>query len=142
MKGTRPLDNNEIRLVSACFSGTFEVRNRALFLLGVSTGGRISELLSLRIGDVWQNQKPVSDLLYDKSIVKGGEVSRAVPVNIDGMRAIDGLIRWHREAYQNTEGDRPLFPSRQKPGSVAMHRQTAHDILKTAFTAAGLKGIV
>ena len=57
MKGTRPLDNNEIRLVSACFGGTFEVRNRGLFLLGVSTGGRISELLSLRIGDVWQNQK-------------------------------------------------------------------------------------
>ena len=45
MKGTRPLDNNEIRLVSACFTGTFEVRNRGLFMLGVSTGGRISELL-------------------------------------------------------------------------------------------------
>ena len=48
MKGTRPLDNDEIRLVSACFTGTFEVRNRGLFMLGVSTGGRISELLSLR----------------------------------------------------------------------------------------------
>ena len=47
MKGTRPLDNDEIRLVSACFTGNpFEVRNRGLFMLGVSTGGRISELLS------------------------------------------------------------------------------------------------
>ena len=140
MKGTRPLNNNEIRLVSACFTGTFQIRNRSLFLLGVSTGSRISELLSLRIGDVYQNEKPVTDLLFDKSIVKGGEVSRAVPVNTDGMRAIDDLIRWHREQYQNTEVERPLFPSRQKPGSVAMHRQTAHDILKTAFTAAGLNG--
>ena len=86
MKGTRPLDNDEIRLVSACFSGTFEVRNRGLFLLGVSTGGRISELLSLQIGDVWQNGKAVTDLLYDRSIVKGGEVSRVVPVNTDGSR--------------------------------------------------------
>ena len=86
MKGTRPLDNDEIRLVSACFTGTYEVRNRGLFMLGVSTGGRISELLNLRIGDVWQNQKPVTDLLYDKSIVKGGEVSRAVPVNADSRR--------------------------------------------------------
>ena len=76
MKGTRPLDNDEIRLVSACFSGTYEVRNRGLFLLGVSTGGRISELLSLQIVDVYQNEKPVTDLLFDKSIVKGGEVSR------------------------------------------------------------------
>jgi hypothetical protein len=58
----------------------------------VSTGGRISELLSLTIGDVYQNRRAVTDLLYDRSIVKGGEVSRAVPVNTDGMRAIDELV--------------------------------------------------
>ena len=57
-----------------------------LFMLGVSTGGRISELLSLTIGDVYQNRRAVTDLLFDKSIVKGGEVSRAVPVNRDGRR--------------------------------------------------------
>ena len=72
MKGTRPLDNDEIRRVSASFTGTFEVRNRGLFMLGVSTGGRISELLSLQIGDVYQNGSAVSDLLFEKSIVKGG----------------------------------------------------------------------
>ena len=54
MKGTRPLDNSEIRIVSACFDGTFATRNRGLFMLGVSTGGRISELLSLTVGDVYQ----------------------------------------------------------------------------------------
>ena len=53
MKGTRPLDNDEIRQVAAAFTGTFAVRNRGLFMLGVSTGGRISELLSLRVGDVY-----------------------------------------------------------------------------------------
>ena len=108
MKGTRPLDNDEIRRVSTCFTGTFATRNRGLFMLGVSTGGRISELLSLTIGDVYQNRRAVTDLLFDKSIVKGGEVSRAVPVNRDGREAIDGLIAWHRERYGNTEADRPL----------------------------------
>ena len=77
MKGTRPLNNDEIRRVSAAFTGTYEVRNRGLFMLGVSTGARISELLSLQIGDVFQNRKPVGDLLFKKSIVKGGEVSRS-----------------------------------------------------------------
>ena len=43
MKGTRPLDNDEIRRVSAAFNGTFAVRNRGLFMLGVSTGGRITK---------------------------------------------------------------------------------------------------
>ena len=140
MKGTRPLDNDEIRRVSTCFTGTYAVRNRGLFMLGVSTGGRISELLSLQIGDVYQNQKPVTDLLFEKSIVKGGEVSRAVPVNADGRLAIDELASWHRKHYQNTEPNRPLFPSRHKSGTVPMHRQTAHDILKKAFIAAGLNG--
>ena len=140
MKGTRPLDNTEIRLVSACFDGTFEHRNRGLFMLGVSTGGRISELLALTIDDVWQNQKPVTDLLFDKKIVKGGEVSRAVPVNVDGRAAIENLIDWHREHYKTIAPSRPLFPSRNKNGSVAMNRQTAHEMLKKAFLDAGLNG--
>ena len=140
MKGTRPLDNDEIRRVSGCFTGTYEVRNRGLFMLGVSTGGRISELLSLTIGDVFQNRKPVSDLLYGKSIVKGGEVSRSVPVNADGRKAIDALVNWHRGHYRSVASKRPLFPSRHKSGDVALHRQTAHDILKNAFIEAGLNG--
>ena len=140
MKGTRPLDNNEIRKVAECFDGTFATRNRSLFMLGVSTGGRISELLSLTIGDVYQNRAAVTDLLYDKSIVKGGEVSRAVPVNKDGRQAIDALITWHWEQYGNTEDSRPLFPSRHKSGSVPLHRQSAHQMLKKAFIAAGLNG--
>ena len=110
-------------------------------MLGVSTGGRISELLSLRVGDVYQNKKPVSDLLYSKSIVKGGEVSRSVPVNADGRRAIDELVNRHRRHYGNPiASKRPLFPSRHKSGTVPMHRQTAHAILKTAFMEAGLNG--
>ena len=140
MKGTRPLDNDEIRRVSTCFTGTFAVRNRSLFMLGVSTGGRISELLSLRIGDVFQNNNPVTDLLYSKQIVKGKETSRAVPVNRDGRRAIDELVNWHRRHYGSIASKRPLFPSRHKSGTVPMHRQTAHAILKTAFIEAGLNG--
>ena len=141
MKGTRPLDNDEIRLVSACFTGNpFEVRNRGLFMLGVSTGGRISELLSLTIGDVYQNRNPVTDLLFDRSIVKGGEVSRAVPVNTDGMRAIDDLVRWHREQYHTTHKRRPLFPSRNGGGKHRMTRRAAHNVLKSAFVSAGLNG--
>ena len=140
MKGTRPLDNDEIRRVSTCFTGTFATRNRGLFMLGVSTGGRISELLSLTIGDVYQNRRAVTDLLFDKSIVKGGEVSRAVPVNADGRRAIDELVSWHREKYKTIASTRPLFPSRNRNGTVPMNRQTAHEMLKQAFLAAGLNG--
>ena len=97
-------------------------------------------MLSLQIGDVHQNSKAVTDLLFDKAIVKGGEVSRAVPVNADGRAAIENLIDWHREKYKTIAPSRPLFPSRNKRGAVAMNRQTAHEMLKKAFEAAGLNG--
>lgn len=43
MKGTRPLNNTEIRHVSACFPGAFAVRNRGLFwhhIAGVKEGDK------------------------------------------------------------------------------------------------------
>ena len=83
-------------------------------MLGVSTGGRISELLSLTIGDVYQNRAAVTDLLFDRSIVKGGEVSRAVPINRDGRQAIDNLVAWHREQYNTTHKSRPPIPLSQR----------------------------
>ena len=140
MKGTRPLDNAEIRKVSEAFGGTFAVRNRSLFMLGVSVGGRISELLALKVGDVWQNNKSVGDLLFDRNIVKGGEVSRAVPVNMDGRQAIEALIAWHTELYGDLGPERPLFPSRKGQGTKAMTRIAAHSVLKPAFETAGLNG--
>ena len=140
MKGTRPLDNAEIRKISEAFEGTFAVRNRSLFMLGVSVGGRISELIALKVNDVWQNHKPVADLLFDRNIVKGGEVSRAVPVNVDGRQAIEDLIAWHLEFYGDVDPKRPLFPSRKGKGLQAMTRIAAHNALKNAFEAAGLNG--
>lgn len=140
MKGTRPLDNAEIRKVSDAFEGIFAVRNRSLFMLGVSVGGRISELLALKVNDVWQNGKPVTDLLFDLNIVKGREMSRAVPVNIDGREAIEDLITWQTELYGNTDPTRSLFTSRNGQGSQRMTRKAAYDVLKDAFEGAGLNG--
>lgn len=140
MKGTRPLDNQEIKQVRAAFCGKWQIRNRALFMIGVSTGGRISELLSLEIGDVYQNNAPVTDLLFDKSIVKGKEHARAVPVNADGRQAIRDIIDWHTDHYDNTDPHRPVYPSRNGKGTKSMSRRAAHDVLKAAFEAAGLNG--
>jgi len=136
MKGARPLSNDEILLVSEQFSGTYSVRNRSLFMLGVSVGGRISELLSLTIGDVWQNHQPVRDLLFVKEVVKGKESARMVPVNADGRKAIAELCEWHRGQSGNLDPERPLFVSRKH--QAALSRSQAHRVLEDAFTQAGL----
>jgi len=138
MKGCRPLDTNEILKISEQFSGTFEIRNRSLFMLGVSVGGRISELLALRIDDVWQNNQPVSDLLFQKDIVKGKETARMIPINADGRQAITELIQWHVKLYGDLEKKRTLFPSRKF--GTALSRSQAHRILEKAFQQAGLNG--
>ncbi len=138
MKGARPLDNDEILLVADQFDGTYAVRNRSLFMLGVSVGGRISELLALTVGDVWQNGKPVGDLLFVKGVVKGKDTGRMVPVNADGREAVAYLIAWHQAHYGSLDSARPLFPSRQGGGS--MSREQAHRILEKAFIRAGLNG--
>lgn len=147
MKGTRPLDNAEIHAVASHFTGAFAVRNRSLFLLGVSIGGRINELLSLTVGDVWQHGKPVTDVLYDKSIVKGGEVARAVPLNADGRQAVEDIINWHTEKFGGLLGevdkDTPLFVSRVKNKNGTPKRMTTQagsDAIMAAFEAAGLNG--
>ena len=138
MKGCRPLDTNEIIKIAEQFDGTFEIRNRSLFMLGVSVGGRISELLALRIDDVWQNEQPISDLLFQKRVVKGKEMARMIPVNADGRQAITELIHWHKEQFGNMDPRRPLFPSRKHDRAIS--RVQAHRILEKAFQSAGLNG--
>ena len=140
MKGTRPLTDAEIGLVSEAFDGIYEIRNRSLFWLGISTGGRISELLALLVGDVYQNGKAVGDVLFDRSIVKGGEISRAVPLNADGRDTVEKLIDWHTEKYGAVDASRLLFPSRKRNGEGLMQRQSAHEILKKAFEKSGVNG--
>ncbi len=139
MKGTRPLTNDEIRKVRDAFQGTYAKRNRGLFMLGVSIGGRVSELLALKVSDVYQNGQPVSDFQFDKSIVKGGETSRTIPVNTDGRKAIAEIIAWQCTYFGSLHPDMPLFPSR-KGTDKAVKRHAIHKILDAAFRAAGLTG--
>lgn len=142
MKGTRPLEEKEIFALLDTFDGTHALRNKGLLLLGVSVGGRISELLSLTIGDVWQNNKPVTDLFFRKETVKGKIHGRNVPVNSDGQDAIRYLVAYHRERFGRLNANCPLFPSRNKEkGKVrAITRQNAHLIFKGACQKASLTG--
>ena len=110
-------------------------------MLGVSVGGRISELLGLVVSDVWQSDQPVTDLHFHKSIVKGKEESRTVPVNSDGIKAIRNLIDWHREAFDELSYSRHLFVSQSAKGTYKpMGRRMATVVLKKAFNDARLTG--
>jgi len=70
MTGSRPLTELEIQNILQSFTGKYSLRNRTLFLLGLNTGARISELLSLDVGDVWRFQRPVEIIYLQKRHTK------------------------------------------------------------------------
>jgi site-specific recombinase XerD len=48
MTGSRPLTEAEIQNLLQAFTGKYDLRNRALFLLGLNTGTRISCFVQLK----------------------------------------------------------------------------------------------
>jgi integrase len=88
MKGCRALTADEVARVSQAFRGTYAERDRALFILGIKTGFRISELLSLRVGDVWQHGRFVDYVAVQRRYMKGKIQGRSVIVHPDTKAAL------------------------------------------------------
>jgi len=56
MAGRKPILESELPLVTTALA-EFCARDRALFILGLNTGFRISELLALNVGEVWDGER-------------------------------------------------------------------------------------
>jgi integrase len=78
MKGCRPLTEAEVALVRQSFGGRYSRRDQALFLLGVKSGFRISELLLLRVGAVWQGQRVAERVTVRRQHMKRQTEGRTV----------------------------------------------------------------
>ena len=137
MTGSRPLTDAEIREVCKCFYGEHGARDRALFLLGIATGFRISELLSLRVGDVYRYGRVVDRVTVARRHMKQKTAGRTVLLN-DMARA--ALLAWI-DALQ-ARGQAPdafLFKSR-KGANRPITRQMADRILREAYDVCELAG--
>lgn len=89
MKGCRPFTDAEVLSVLDELSRTrYPARDRALFILGLRSGFRISELLSLRIGDIIQNGACVEDVTVARRNMKKKRESRSVPLHPEAQAAL------------------------------------------------------
>jgi site-specific recombinase XerD len=138
MKGARHLKKQEIQNLAQSFYGEYEVRNKALFLLGLNTGARISELLALNVGDVWQYGKPVAILELKKAITKGKR-TRQIPLNEQAKEVITELIKWKDSQGEDQSHNAPLFLSRK---GKRLSRYQVHRILKESFQLSECSGKV
>lgn len=118
-------------------------RDRLLFTLGINTGFRVSELLSLRWEQLWREGKPVDVVSVTRARLKGGrahrtrERSRHVVLNAAAATA----VREHAFAVSGSAEPNPtgwVFESaKQRPGVIS--RRHALHILASAAERAELE---
>jgi len=136
MKGSRPLSRIQVKEVLRV---TASIREKSLLTIGFCTGYRISELLSLRVGDVSTNGQVHSHVTVKASNTKS-KTGRSVLLNTDAKKVITALL-----ATIGIDSKTPLFISREhdENGEVkAITRQRAHGILKALFAKIGEFGNV
>ena len=139
MAAARPLlPDEEIKLLAALDRR----RDQVLFLIGRYTGFRITELLSIRVRDVWDRAGVLSEITLSRQRLKGGQGvqrrrvrSRTVPLSPRLRAALQTFLD---ERFEGTAPapDDFLFASRigeNRPIS----RVQAYRILKSAAVAIG-----
>lgn len=92
MKGMRPFTDEEVKEINQSFTGKFEHRDRAIFLLGVKAGFRISEILSLRIKDVIQTGQMVDRVTVSRKNMKRKIEGRTVLLHPEAKHALSKVI--------------------------------------------------
>ncbi len=140
MATTTAFSPEEERAILSVLS-EFPARDQLIIVAALRTGFRVSELLSLRIGDVWAGNAPRSSITIERRHLKGGRGphcrnvrSRTVPVT--------GTVRDALAAYVaprvacGASPDAPLFLSRSKGG--ALSRWQANAILARVLERAGI----
>lgn len=138
MKGCRPLSDAEDQAVrSKLAGGAHPVRNVALFVVGCRTGFRISQLLSLNLGDVFQRGEVTRSVYAARRNTKGKRAGQRLPLHEEARAALAPLVA-ELAAAGVTDPEAPLFQSQK--GGRRLNRRSAWEALKSAFNACGLDG--
>lgn len=126
--------------VKAVLKTTQPLREQALLTLGFQTGFRISELLSLTVGEVTDIYGQVKSILtVTKSHMKGQRLSRTVRLNSDTQRVLSKLVKKLKQHNRARRTD-ALFQSRQGYKGKALGARQVNNIIKELFAKAGCIG--
>jgi integrase len=140
MAGRLPiLEHDEPHLYDAL--PHFSLRDQALIVLGLNTGFRIHAILSLTVGQVWEQGAIRPSVTVTRARLKGGRSvyrrsihSRSVPLN-DRAKTYLNVYLSGRALAGLLNPTAPLFPSRKH--GLALTRWQANRIVHTVLGAAG-----
>jgi|JRYG01.1.fsa_nt_gb site-specific recombinase XerD len=116
----RSLAPSEIRFLLQVISprSPFGIRNRAMFILLLHIGLRVSEFCGLRISDVLQWGAPRKMLDLPAHLAKGRK-ARLIPLNTTAREMISLLVRFNQARGFSIAPEAPLLVNRYgKPLSV------------------------
>lgn len=134
MRGCRPLSDSEISRLLDLLSSPAWRRERALIVLGLRTGLRLTSMLSLRIGDVAIAGEVQNRIRIRRGTTKGRRAGYDMPLHPQAATAL--------QEYLDTLPDRfpgaYLFPGRW-PGT-RLSKTAGWRAIKRAFAAAGIIG--
>lgn len=110
---------------------TQQYRNYLLFVMGINVGLRISDLLSLRISDVWHNGKCVEAIVIREQKTKK---YRTIALNGATEEAIERYLGSLKTFNENDW----LFKSRKN--GTPLTKQSAHRIINQIMADCGIVG--
>lgn len=118
--------------------GAFPERDRALFLLGIRTGFRISEILSLRLCDVFQNGGYTDRISVARKHMKKKTEGRTVRLHSEALEALKTLVLTLKAQGKGEPKDF-IFQSR-KGTKKQLGRIAAWYLIQRAARTAGIAG--
>jgi integrase len=118
-------------------AGQYGVRDELLFLMGINTALRISDLLNLKLGDVIDLKGKIKEEICLREI-KTGKLKQN-PLNKVVIDALKGYLYEYFDNIKNLDLTQPLFKS--KKGTKAITRQQAFHVLSEAGKSIGLSNI-
>jgi len=136
MIGCPALSPKELKLALVNLKGRYALRDRALATLGARTGLRISELLALKVGQVWDGTHTVARFYVARQNTEGKHVGASIVLHPDAGKAV---ARWIKVGGLAASPGSYLFPSQKGPGR-RLGRKSAWEILHPAFLRAGIMG--
>ncbi len=111
------------------------LRDEALFVLGINSALRIGDLLSLKVGDVVDGKGNILDATRIQEQKTGK--TKLFPLNRSARETLEMYLQTRRDL----SSDAPLFPSPRHGGLSPLSRWSARRMLHEAGKAVGLSRI-
>ena len=123
-------------LIASCSEDLSGLRDRALLETLYATGGRVSEIVQLNVGDIARSESETTTVRVRG---KGGK-ERLVPLGRFAQQALDQYLTRARPAFIKNHRDEALFLSEKRGNRLS--RQSAWSIVSQAATRAGLEKVI